>query len=334
MYHGEGRLTIEQMPDPQAGAGELVVRMTACGLCGSDLMRWYQDPRAPLVLGHEPVGEVVQVGEGAPFDVGQRVHIHHHVPCFGCALCRAGRHTLCNAFRTSRIDPGGLAELIRVPAANVRADVLHVPDGVDDVAATLIEPLGCIIRGQRMAGVAEGARVVVVGTGSMGLLQIQVAHALGAQSVVAIEPEAGRAEYAKSLGAHVLETTSIDGVRRAFQGDLADQVIVCTHNHSAIAGALHLARPAGVVQLFAPTMPGEMVPLDLGAIWFREVTLQSTYSAGPFDTRDALALLVDGRIDPRSVITHQVSLDDAQEGYRLADSGEALKVVVTNSYRS
>ena len=302
--------------------------MRACGLCGSDLMRWYQDLRAPLVLGHEPVGEVVEVGAGAPFSAGDRVFAHHHVPCFECRLCRAGRHTLCDTFRATRIDPGGLAEYIRVPAANVDADVLPLPDGLDDVAATLIEPVACILRGQRMAGVTSGSRVVVVGAGSMGLLEVQVARALGAAEVVALEPQRGRRAIARRLGAITPDGTGADAVRDALGGDLADQVFVCTHHHGAIAESLHMAGRAGVVQLFAPTEPGDLVGLDLGAVFFREVTLQSTYSAGPSDTRDALGMLAGGLIDPESVISHRVPLERADEAYRLAASGEAIKVVV------
>lgn len=328
VYHGGGRLTVEDVPVPAIGDGELLVRMRACGLCGSDLMTWYQDRKAPVVIGHEPVGEVVEVGPGAPFTAGQRVFVHHHVPCFECRLCRAGRHTLCETFRTTRIDPGGLAELIRVPRLNVEADVLAIPDDLDDVAATLTEPVACIVRGQRMAGVTAGSRVAVVGAGSMGLLEIQVAKALGAAEVVALEPRADRRAIAGRVGAITPDGTGADAVRDALDGELADQVFVCTHHHGAIAESLHMAGPAGVVQLFAPTEPGELVPLDLGAVFFREVTLQSTYSAGPADTREALGMLAAGLIDPRSVISHRVSLEEAGEAYRLAASGEAMKVVV------
>jgi L-iditol 2-dehydrogenase len=328
IYHGEGRLTVEDLPDPQIGPGELLVRMRACGLCGSDLMRWYQDPKAPLVLGHEPVGEIVQVGDGAPFDAGQRVFVHHHVPCFRCRLCRAGRHTLCETFRTSRIEPGGLAELIRVPADNVRADVLVLPTTLDDVTGTLIEPLACIIRGLRAAGVRQGSRVAIVGAGSMGLLHIPAARALGAADIVVCEPNPDRRRRAAAMGALTPDRPDDVAVRDAFGGALANQVVICTHHHGAIAGALSFVGPAGVVQLFAPTIPGEMVPLDLGSIFFREVTILSTYSAGPEDTREALALLATGAIDVNQVVTHTLSLEDAQDAYRLAESGEALKVVV------
>ncbi|WP_217921135.1 alcohol dehydrogenase catalytic domain-containing protein [Miltoncostaea oceani] len=327
VYHGGGRVALEERPDPVAGAGELVVRMSACGLCGSDLMGWYQDPRAPVVLGHEPVGEVVSAGPGAPVEVGERVHVHHHVPCMTCALCRAGRHTLCATFRATRIDPGGLAELIRVPAENARLDVLTVPDGLPDWAATLIEPLGCVLRGQRWAGVGPGARVAVVGAGAMGLLEIGAARAAGARAVAAVEPRADRRALAAAAGAVIPDGDDAAAVAEALDGP-ADQVFVCTTAPDAIAGALHMAGPAGVVQLFAPPRPGTPVPLDLGAVFFREVTIQSTYSAGPLDTRDALALLASGAIDAGPIVSHRLPLADVEEAFRLARSGTAVKVVV------
>ena len=328
IYHGAGRITVEEVARPRIGDGELLVRVTACGLCGSDLMRWYQDPRAPVVLGHEPVGVVAEAGKGAGFDVGARVFVHHHVPCFVCRLCRSGRHTLCDTFKATRIDPGGLAEFIRVPAENVRADVLMLPEGIDDLTGTLIEPVACIVRGQRQAGVGRGSRVAVVGAGSMGLLQIQVSHALGAAAVVALEPDSKRRQGAARVGAVTPDGLDAHAVRDALDGHLADQVFVCTHDHRAIAEALHMAGPGGVVQLFAPTQPGDLVALDLGAIFFHEVTLQSTYSAGPDDTRAALDLLAAGHIATDSVISHRMPLERADEAYRMAASGEVIKVVV------
>ena len=328
IYHGAGRLSVEDHPDPEAGPGEIVIRTRACGICGTDLMEWYQDTKAPVVLGHEPVGDVVQAGEGAPFEVGDRVFVHHHVPCLECELCLGGRDTLCERFRATRIDPGGLAELIRVPAENVDLDVHLLPEGMDDEAGTLIEPLACILRGQRLAGVGPGSRVVIVGAGSMGLMEAELARVLGAAQVVVIEPNADRRPAAEALGATVLASCDPDAVREALGGELAHQVIVCTHNHAAMNDALHLAGPAGVVQYFAPTPPGEMVPLDLGAVFWREVHLQSTYSAGPADIRDALDLLAAGKVRCEGIVTHHVPFDEVDEAFRLARTGEALKVVI------
>jgi L-iditol 2-dehydrogenase len=328
VYHGAGRIELSERPDPVAGPGELVVRVRACGLCGSDLMAWYQDPRAPLVLGHEPAGEVETVGAGAPFAEGDRVFVHHHVPCGACARCRAGRDTLCDTFRRTRIDPGGLAERIRVPAENVRADVLRLPDDLPHWAATLVEPLACVVRGQRWAGVGAGSRVAVVGAGAMGLLEVEAARAAGAAVVVAVEPRADRRALARDAGAATIAALEPAAARDALGGELADQVFVCTSDRRAIAEALHLAAPGGVVQLFAPTPPGELVPIDLGTAFFREVTLQSTYSAGPADTRAALALLSAGAVDAGRLVSHRLPLSQVEEAFRLARSGEATKVVV------
>jgi L-iditol 2-dehydrogenase len=328
IYHGAGRLSIEDRPDPVAGPGEIVIRTRACGICGTDLMAWYQDARAPLVLGHEPVGDVVAVGEGAAFSVGDRVFVHHHVPCLECDLCRRGRDTLCERFRHTRLDPGGLAEFIRVPAGNVALDVHRLPDAMSDEAGTLIEPLACILRGQRLAGVGEGSHVVIVGAGSMGLMEAELARVRGAARVVVIEPNAARRPAAEALGATALPGCDADAVRNALGGRLADQVIVCTHHHGAMNDALYLAGPAGVVQYFAPTPPGEMVPLDLGAVFWREVEMQSTYSAGPADIRDALDLLAGGRVRAAGIVTHHVPFDQVDEAFRLARTGEALKVVI------
>jgi L-iditol 2-dehydrogenase len=328
VYLGGGRLELREMPVPRPGPGELLVRVAACGLCGSDLMGWYQDPRAPVVLGHEPVGEVVEAGPDAPVPVGARVFVHHHVPCMACRRCRAGRHTLCERFRATAIDPGGLAEYVRVPAENARLDVLVLPDGCSDLAGTLVEPLACVLRGQRAAGVGPGSRVAVVGAGSMGLLEVACARALGAGRVVAVEPRAGRRARAAALGAEVPGDGTPAAAAAALGPDGADAVFVTTSAAPAIAAGLELAGPGGVVQLFAPPRPGTPVALDLGAVWFREVSLTSTYSAGPFDTRDALAMLADGRVDPRAVVTHRVPLEEVEEGFRLARDGEALKVVV------
>jgi L-iditol 2-dehydrogenase len=245
-----------------------------------------------------------------------------------CRLCRAGRHTLCARFRATRIDPGGLAEMVRVPAENAALDVLPLPDEMPDWAATLIEPLGCVVHGQRMAGVGPGSRVAVVGAGSMGLLEIGSALAAGAAAVAAVEPREDRRAAALLAGAvAALPSTDAGAVADALGGP-ADQVFVCTSSAEAIAAALHLAGPAGVVQLFAPPRPGTPVPLDLGAVFFREVAIQHTYSAGPLDTRDALALLASGAIDAAAIVSHRVPLAEVEEAFRLARSGEATKVVV------
>lgn len=165
-YYSANDIRIEEQAAPEPGPGEIVVAVAACGICGSDLMPWYLERRAPLVIGHEPAGTVVAVGAGVrDFRPGDRVFVHHHVPCFVCHDCRRGHHSLCPTFHATNIDPGGLAERIRVPALNVERDVLHLPDSLSYEAATLIEPLACALRGVKIAAPHPGDTLAIVGSG-------------------------------------------------------------------------------------------------------------------------------------------------------------------------
>ena len=329
VYHGRDRIALEDRPDPVAGAGELVVRVRACGLCGSDLMDWYQEPRAPTVLGHEPAGEVIAAGEGAPpLPLGRRVFVHHHVPCMTCDLCRAGRHTLCTRFRETRIDPGGLAEMIRVPAENAALDVLALPDEVPDWAATLIEPLGCVIHGQRMAGVGPGVRVAVVGAGSMGLLQIGAALAAGAAAVVAVEPREGRRAAAIAAGAVAALTRRRPGRRRR-RARRAGRPGVRLHvRHGGDRRGPPPRRPRGRRPAVRAAAPG-----DAGAARPRRRLLPrgddpAHLLGGPprHPGRPGGARV--RRHRPRRRDLPPRPLEEVEEAFRLARSGEATKVVV------
>jgi L-iditol 2-dehydrogenase len=278
-------------------------------------MEWYQDPRAPVVLGHEPVGRVVRSGPGLPAP-GARVFVHHHVPCGACEHCARGRETLCDTFKATRIVPGGLSELILVPEPNT-PELLELPDAVSDEAATLIEPLACCVRGLDRARVGEGTRLLVIGAGQMGLLIAQAALARGADVMVS-EPRPERRALAKALGA-----------RDAQPG--AEAVILATGAADAWELALHSAARGAVIQLFAPAGPGQTRALPVDDVFFRELEIQATYSAGPRDTRAALALLASGAVTPEGIITHRFALEDAAAALAMARSREGIKVIVTGA---
>ena len=166
MWYNNRDVRIEEMPIPQIGFGELLVRVEACGICGSDVMEWYRLDRAPLVLGHEIAGEIVKVGDGVErYKEGERVSAAHHVPCNTCRYCLSGHHTVCDTLRRTNFDPGGFAEYIRLPAINVDRGVFLLPDEVSDEEATFIEPLACVLRGQRLAHMSPGDSVLVIGSG-------------------------------------------------------------------------------------------------------------------------------------------------------------------------
>lgn len=193
---------VEQASVPPLEPGDARIRVEACGLCGSDALRWYVDRKAPAVLGHEPAGVVTAVGEGCPLEPGQRVFVHHHVACGACRACRRGFETNCELFRSSRLDPGGFAEQLRVPAENVLRDTLVLPDAVTFEQATFVEPVACCLRAVGKLGLEPGGddTVLVVGLGAMGLIHARLAKELGAARVLASELSPVRAQRGAAWG--------------------------------------------------------------------------------------------------------------------------------------
>jgi len=242
MYYNNRDVRLEEMPTPQIGPGELLVKVMASGICGSDVMEWYRIKKAPLVLGHEIAGEIVKVGEGVErYQVGDRVFVSHHIPCNTCYYCLNGQHTVCETLHTTNYDPGGFAEYLRVPRLNVDRGVFLLPDEVSYEEGAFIEPLACVVRGQRAARLQPGQTVLVLGSGISGLLHIALARALGAGRIVATDVNEYRLKAAQRLGADVVIHAQEDvpaRLRQANEGRLADLVIVCTGAFPAFLQAL------------------------------------------------------------------------------------------------
>jgi len=336
-YHSNADIRLVELPVPAIGPGELLVQLRACGLCASDVMEWYMRLRAPLYPGHEPAGVVAAVGQGVEqFTVGQRVFLHHHVPCMVCHFCQRGSFSQCATFRATRLDPGGLAEYIRVPAPNVQLDVLPLPDDVSCEAATLIEPLACCIRGITRAAIQPGDSVLILGAGSNGLMLAQLAQQRAATRVIIVDPIAYRRQRALEAGIdHALDPQTGEALSQQISavndGRKPDIVLVTPSKISAMNQGLALVGPGGTVLLFAPPPPGEVLPVTPNQLFFQEITLRTSYSAGPYETRLALELLRNGRIRAETVITHRFALPDAAQAFQLvAKPGDALKVVITS----
>lgn len=335
VYHGPNDIRIQSRATPIPGPGELLVRMEACGICGSDVMDWYANAKAPVVLGHEPIGRVVARGAATTDDdrrpaLGDRVFVHHHVPCHRCRLCMSGHETLCRAFRSSRIVPGGFAEFILVPAANAAQDTLVIPPELDLETATLIEPLACVVRGHdrvRPDPDPDGV-VAVIGLGQIGLLHVALAAARGARRIAGLDPVASRLTRAAALGATPAGATAAS-YWAAFGDSSASRIFVATGSPAAIETALEIAGEGAWIELFAPTRPEATIALRPYDLFFREVTLVASYSAGPADTREALRLLAGGLIDASTIVTHRFPL--SQTALALATQAgddSAVKVIV------
>lgn len=334
VYAGPGDIRIEDypMPDPPA-AGELLVRIRACGVCGSDVTDWYMAPRAPLVLGHEPAGDVVAVGEGVTtFAVGDRVAVHHHVPCMVCDVCRHGHYTLCPTFKKTRLYPAGMAEYVRIPAQIVERDILKIPDDMPYEIAALVEPIACCVRAMDRAEVGQGDTIVIVGAGFNGVVMAMLAPHWGIHKVALLDRLPVRIDRARSLGFNVFNVDDadiIDQVKNWAGGVGPHAVMVTASNEKALNMAFDLCGPGGTMMLYATTSPGFNWPLNTNRILFQEISVKGSYSASPHDTRRTLALLKDNLIDAKSLITHRFPITEADKAWHMTKAaGDSLKVMV------
>ena len=334
MYYNNLDVRVEEMPVPQIGPGELLVRVRASGICGSDVMEWYRVARAPMVLGHEVSGEVVQVGEGVErFAEGDAMVVTHHVPCNACHYCLSGHHTVCDTLRETSFDPGGFAEYLRVPAINVDRGVFKLPAGLSFEEASFAEPLACVLRGQQRANIRAGQSVLVLGSGLAGLLHINLARTLGAGRIVATDMVNYRLAAARKFGADFafLATDDVPArLREVNDGRLADLVIVCTGAIPALKQALESVDRGGTVLFFAPTEPGVNISVPINDVFFRnDVTLTTTYAGAPANLASALELIGAGSVRVGEMITHRLGLAEAGLGFKLtAEAGDSLKVII------
>jgi L-iditol 2-dehydrogenase len=336
-WYNNRDIRVEEVPVPRIGPGELLVRVAACGICGSDVMEWYRLDRAPLVLGHEIGGQVVAVGEGVEkYREGDRITAAHHVPCNTCRYCLSGHHTVCDTLRRTNFDPGGMAEFIRLSPVHVDRGVFLLPDEVSYEEATFVEPLACVLRAQRQAGLRPGSSVLVIGSGIAGLLHVQMARALGAGRVIATDISEPRLKAARSFGVEAALRADEDlpaRVPELNEGRLADLVIVCTGAESALLQALGLVERGGTVLFFAPTEPGVTIPVSINKLFFRnDVTLTTSSAGSPADYQTALDLVRAAKMPLRRMITHRLSLAEAGRGFQLvAEAKDSIKVIIEPS---
>jgi len=335
VLHSYKDIRIEDWRIPEVEPGEALVQMRACGICSGDVMPWYIEKKAPLVLGHEPAGRIFALGDGVKgFKEGDKVFMHHHAPCMNCEHCRRKNYVLCSTWKRTRIVPGGLAEYVKVPAVNLMHDTLKLPNGVGYMEGTLVEPLACVVKGARRLGITPGDKVLVIGLGVMGILFTALARHMGASKVIGTDMVPYRLAKALDVGAtdvvDITEESSKDYIMELTQGRGADKVFVGPGSVPAMAQGISCAGPGSTVLFFTPTPPEETLKINPNHLYFNEITIVQSYSCGPDDTREALALLAEGAIPVDKIITHKFPLEKTDEAFRLtAQARESLKVVVT-----
>ena len=334
MYYNNRDVRVEEQDTPAVGAGDLLIKIMASGICGSDIMEWYRMAKAPLVLGHEITGEVVEVGRDVQgFAVGDRVFSTHHVPCDECNDCLNGNQTACEVFHgENNFTPGGFAEYLRVGGRSITKGTVGLPDEVSYEDGSFIEPLGTVVRGLREAEICPGDSVLVIGSGLIGLMHVKLARALGAGRIVATDVHESRLEAASRFGADHTVAAAADVpafVREVNDGRLVDKVILCSGAMPAAETALAAVEKGGTVLFFAVPKPDERIAVDINAYWRDSISIKVSYAAAPIDNLQALELIRSGRVRVDDMITHRLPLDEISEGFRLACAGaESLKVII------
>ncbi|MEI7752513.1 MAG: alcohol dehydrogenase catalytic domain-containing protein, partial [Candidatus Omnitrophota bacterium] len=306
-------------PQPKIGDGEILVKTKASGICGTDVMEWYRIKKAPRILGHEISGDIVE-SNSPKYKVGQRVFVSHHVPCYQCKHCLNGNHTACETLHTGNFDPGGYSEFIRVPKINVEHGIYVLPQDMSYEEGTMIEPLACVVRGQRIIGVKKDETVLILGSGVSGLMNVQIAKLKGAK-VIITDMDASRLAKAREYGAdegyHPKDLPQVK----------ADKVILCTGALPAVKQAFQSMDRKGTLLLFA--IPDTNIELPTVDMWRNELTVTSSYGAAPEDLVEAIQLIESGKANMKDLITHRFPLEQAQEGFRLvAEAKQSLKVVL------
>lgn len=339
VYRGPNQMIVESVPVPAIGAGELLVEVTACGVCGTDLKKIHlglQPP--PRIYGHETTGRIAALGDGVTgWRVGQRVALYHHIPCGACKLCRRGVPAQCPAYKvtgvTAGFEPagGGFAEYVRVMDWIVAGGgVVAIPDGVSDAVASFVEPTNTALKGLARSGLEPGDLAVVIGAGPIGLLLMQLAIAHGAQAVIS-DPLPGRRALATQLGGVAATPDEVAEAVAARSGGLGADAAFLAVPHAALIGpALAMVRPGGVVVTFAQTRLDDPFTADAGQLGTLDKVVLGAYSSDVALNDAAAEAVFAGRIEVASLVTHTFGLDQIAEAIATAStpSDNALKVVV------
>lgn len=336
------KLTVEDIDDPKIGEHEIKIRMKACGICGSDLEKVFGNyGMRSSKVGHEPVGEIVEVGNSVKdFKKGDRVFVHHHVPCHICRYCMAGDFTMCEKYQSSNIEPCGLSEFIFVPEWNVlRGGVVRIPEGMNYYQASLIEPLACCLRSINKLQISKGNSIVIFGAGPTGLMHMLLSRTFGVSRIVLIDINDFRLEFAKkicpSLIAINVKEMDRETVPKLIYENLgkegADFSIICTSSSSAFLQAIEFTRRGGTISLFGVPPKGAEIGIDLNKIYSKELSIIPSYATSEKEIHEAISLIQHKIVDIEQLITHKFTISDSSKALKCAHSGhDSMKIIIVS----
>ena len=328
IYYQHDDIRMEERPVPAIGPAEVLAEVNACGICGSDIMRWYRNPvaleRGGINTGHEIAGRIVKLGaEVTGFFVGDRIVITHHFPCLECTACQDGNETACEAMHQKHIEPGGFAQYVRILESGLKKGLYRLPEMMSYEEGSFVEPLACVVRSLRKAGPMQDRSVLVIGSGLAGLLHIRLARVLGAAWIHAVDTNEDRLVAAGQSGADEVHLANS-------KLPSADRVFICTGSGVAAKQALQCVSRGGKILFFAADGPDKKLEIPLTQYWLEQPTILFSYGAAPGDMTESLDLIATGRVCVKDLITHRFHLSGFSEALYLAANprGTSLKIIV------
>jgi L-iditol 2-dehydrogenase len=335
VYYDVGDIRYEERPIPSINEDEVLVKMHCCGLCGTDIHKaLHKTVSSQTVLGHEVSGEITSVGkEVTDFQVGDRVFVAHHVPCFTCEYCSKGSYSLCPQFKQTNLDPGGFSEYIRVPALHVKHTMGKIPEQMSFEEGALVEPIACCLHGFESISFKPGDSALIMGAGQIGCMQVQIAKYLMAGKIIVSDINSYRLNKSIEFGANFAINSKdedvVQEIKKITNGKGVDIVIISAGIHSLLPEAMECVSRGGTILVFAP-FQNELVPIPAYRFFNDEVKIIGSYSSNPYNYQVALEMLKNQVFDVQKMVTHRFSLAQLNEAIECAHNPneEVLKVVI------
>ena len=332
----DSTIKITHIENPELGPNDILVQMSACGICGSDVEKVFGKYGQPsMKLGHEPAGTILKIGSQVEnFTVGDRVFTHHHVACYSktCHECSHGNETMCEKYYQSNLNPCGLADEYVVPEWNVKhGGVLKIPDEMSFEEDAMIEQLTCCLRAWKKFNYQKNDTAVILGVGPTGIMHALLARSVGFSKIFCSDLNDFRLDFAKKLGFEAVRSNESSEKILQSTIDGVDVAIVATGNLNAFDSAINLVRKGGTIVMFGVPSKDASIDINMSNVYSKEITITTTYAASDTDTKNALELIASGTIDVKSLITHKYTLEDSQKAFEHAKTGDnAMKIIIEN----
>ncbi len=335
VFYYKNNVILKEVDLPEIGVGDILVEMNVCGICGSDVEKVFGKYSKPSMrLDHEPSGTIIKIGSNvSKFRIGDRVFVHHHVPCYACHFCLHNNETMCREYEKSNIYPCGLSEAFLVPAWNINhGGIIKIPSDMTFDQAAMIEPLACCIRTWRKFTYDSTCSAIVFGAGATGLMHIMLAKNNGIDEITCIDINDFRLNFAKKMGAIAIDYNDSKMREKILQSnpDGVDIIIIATSNQNVFLDAVDLVRKGGKIILFGVPPKNATININVGIIYSKEISIITSYAASDYDTKDAFSMIMSAQINIDKLITHKYSISDAKRALEHARDGKnSIKIMIT-----